>query len=251
VEVQILGDGKGRVVHLGERDCSVQRRYQKLIEETPAPGLSEDFRARIHEAAVKFTERLCYRSAGTVEFLVDLERNAFYFLEVNARIQVEHPITESVTGVDIVAEQIAIADGRGLQMTQEDLTREGCAIECRINAEDPGRDFHPSPGTVRTAVWPSGEGVRVDTHIVSGARISPFYDSLIAKVIVHADDRSSALERMRRAIAATQIEGVATNLSFHAGVLADPKFQEGGVDTGYVPGFLERYRLIQEARAHG
>ena len=250
VEVQILGDGKGRVVHLGERDCSVQRRYQKLIEETPAPGLSEDFRARIHEAAVQFTERLCYRSAGTVEFLVDLERNAFYFLEMNARIQVEHPITEAVTGVDIVAEQIAIADGRGLQLTQKDLTRKGCAIECRINAEDPARDFHPSPGTVRRAVWPSGEGVRVDTYVFSGARIPPFYDSLIAKIIVHAADRSSALERMRRAIVSTQIEGVATNLAFHAGVLADPEFQKGGVDTGYLPRFLERQRVVQEARAH-
>ena len=250
VEVQILGDGKGRVVHLGERDCSVQRRYQKLIEETPAPGLSEDFRARIHEAAVQFTERLCYRSAGTVEFLVDLERNAFYFLEMNARIQVEHPITEAVTGVDIVAEQIAIADGRGLQLTQKDLTRKGCAIECRINAEDPARDFHPSPGTVRRAVWPSGEGVRVDTHVYSGARIPPFYDSLMAKIIVHAADRSSALERMRRAIVSTQIEGVATNLAFHAGVLADPEFQKGGVDTGYLPRFRERQRVVQEARAH-
>ena len=251
VEVQILGDGKGRVVHLGERDCSVQRRYQKLIEETPAPGLSEDFRARIHEAAVQYTERLCYRSAGTVEFLVDLERNAFYFLEMNARIQVEHPITEAVTGVDIVAEQIGIADGRGLQLTQENLTRDGCAIECRINAEDPGRDFRPSPGTVRRAVWPSGEGVRVDTHVFSGARIPPFYDSLMAKIIVHAADRSSALERMRRAIAATQIEGVATNLAFHADVLADLEFQKGGVDTGYLPRFLERQRVVQEARAHG
>jgi len=250
VEVQILGDGKGRVVHLGERDCSVQRRYQKLIEETPAPGLSEDFRARIHEAAVQFTERLCYRSAGTVEFLVDLGRNAFYFLEMNARIQVEHPITEAVTGVDIVAEQICIADGRGLQLTQENLTRKGCAIECRINAEDPGRDFRPSPGTVRRAVWPSGEGVRVDTHVFSGARIPPFYDSLMAKIIVHAADRSSALERMRHAIAATQIEGVATNLAFHSGVLADPEFQKGGVDTGYLPRFLERQRVVQEARAH-
>ena len=251
VEVQILGDGKGRVVHLGERDCSVQRRYQKLIEETPAPGLSEDFRARIHEAAVQYTERLCYRSAGTVEFLVDLERNAFYFLEMNARIQVEHPITEAVTGIDIVAEQIAIADGRGLQLTQGNLTRKGCAIECRINAEDPGRDFRPSPGTVRRAVWPSGEGVRVDTHVFSGARIPPFYDSLMAKIIVRAADRSSALERMRRAIAATQIEGVATNLAFHSGVLADPEFQKGGVDTGYLPRFLERQRVVQEARAHG
>jgi acetyl-CoA carboxylase biotin carboxylase subunit len=251
VEVQILGDGNGRVIHLGERDCSVQRRYQKLIEETPAPGLSADFRARIHEAAVQFTKRLSYRSAGTVEFLVDLERDAFYFLEMNARIQVEHPITEAVTGIDLVAEQIAIADGRGLRLKQGDVRREGCAIECRINAEDPARDFHPSPGTVRTAVWPSGEGVRVDTHIASGSRIPPYYDSLMAKIIVHAADRPTALERMRRALAATHIEGVATNLAFHADVLSDPEFNTGGVDTGYLPRFLERRRLVQEARAHG
>ncbi len=251
VEVQILGNGKGSVVHLGERDCSVQRRYQKLIEETPAPGLSAEFRARIHAAAVEFAEKLSYRGAGTVEFLVDLERDAFYFLEMNARIQVEHPITEAVTGLDLVAEQIAIADGRGLRFKQEDIRREGCAIECRINAEDPSRDFRPSPGTVRSAVWPSGEGVRVDTHIFSGARIPPFYDSLMAKIIVHAADRPAALERMRCALAATHIEGVATNLAFHAGVLIDPEFERGGVDTSYVPRFLERHLQLQEAKAHG
>lgn len=251
VEVQILGDGEGRVVHLGERDCSVQRRYQKLIEETPAPGLSVDFRARIHNAAVQFTERLSYRSAGTVEFLVDLERGVFYFLEMNARIQVEHPITEAVTGVDIVSEQIAIADGSGLRLRQADVRSRGCAVECRINAEDPARDFHPSPGTVRTAEWPSGDGVRVDTHIFSGARIPPFYDSLMAKIIVHAADRPAALKRMRHALAATRIEGVATNLAFHLDVMADPEFQAGGVDTSYLPRFLESRRLMQEARAHG
>jgi len=251
VEVQILGDGNGRVVHLGERDCSVQRRYQKLIEETPAPRLSADLRARIHAAAVLFSERLSYRSAGTVEFLVDLERGAFYFLEMNARIQVEHPVTEAVTGIDLLAEQIAIAGGRGLRFKQNDIKREGCAIECRINAEDPARDFHPSPGTVRTAVWPSGEGVRVDTHIASGSRVPPYYDSLMAKIIVHAADRPTALERMRRALAATRIEGVATNLAFHLDVLADPEFNAGGVDTSYLPRFLERQRVAQEVRAHG
>ncbi len=251
VEVQILGDGKGRIVHLGERDCSVQRRYQKLIEETPAPGLSAGFRRRIHHAAVQFTERLSYRSAGTVEFLVDLERDAFYFLEMNARIQVEHPITEAVTGIDIVAEQIAIAQGEGLRLQQHDVRREGCAIECRINAEDPARDFHPSPGTVRKAEWPAGQGIRVDTHIVSGARIPPFYDSLMAKIIVHAADRPAALGRMREALVATHIEGVATNVAFHQEVLADPEFEQGGVDTSYLPRFLERRRVSQEARAHG
>ena len=253
VEVQILGDGNGRVVHLGERDCSVQRRYQKLIEETPAPGLSAELRARIHAAAVQFAERLSYRSAGTVEFLVDLERDAFYFLEMNARIQVEHPITEAVTGLDLVAEQIAIADGRGLRLKQADVRREGCAIECRINAEDPARDFRAQPrhGS-RQPCGPQGEDVRVDTHIVSGSRIPPYYDSLMAKIIVHAADRPAALERMRRALAATRIEGVTTNLAFHADVLADPEFQEGGVDTGPIcRASSRRRRMTQEVRAHG
>lgn len=247
VEVQVLGDGAGGVVHLGERDCSVQRRYQKLIEETPAPALSEEFRTRIHDAAVRFASRLSYRSAGTVEFLVDRERDAFYFLEMNARIQVEHPVTEAVTGVDLVAEQIAVADGRGLRLKQEDLRRQGCAIECRINAEDPACDFHPSPGRVEQAVWPSGEGVRVDTHVFSGARIPPFYDSLMAKIIVHGADRASALERLRQAIMETRIAGVATNLPFHAAVLADGEFERGGVDTSFLPRFLERRRQHQEA----
>lgn len=247
VEVQVLGDGAGGVVHLGERDCSVQRRYQKLIEETPAPALSEEFRTRIHDAAVRFASRLSYRSAGTVEFLVDRERDAFYFLEMNARIQVEHPVTEAVTGVDLVAEQIAVADGRGLRLKQEDLRRQGCAIECRINAEDPACDFHPSPGRVEQAVWPSGEGVRVDTHVFSGARIPPFYDSLMAKIIVHGADRASALERLRQAITETRIAGVATNLPFHAAVLADGEFERGGVDTSFLPRFLERRRQHREA----
>jgi acetyl-CoA carboxylase, biotin carboxylase subunit len=251
VEVQILGDGKGGVVHLGERDCSVQRRYQKLIEETPAPGLSDDLRAGIHQAAVQFAERLSYRSAGTVEFLVDLERGEFYFLEMNARIQVEHPITEAVSGVDIIHEQLAIAEGRRPPLKQEDFRRNGCAIECRINAEDPERDFHPSPGTVREAAWPTGEHVRVDTHIVSGARVPAFYDSLLAKIIVHAVDRPTALEQMRRALVATHIKGVATNIAFHLDVLADSEFQKGGVDTSFLPRFLEKRRLAREVGASG
>jgi len=251
IEVQVLGDGAGNVIQLGERDCSVQRRYQKLIEETPAPRLSAEFRSRIHAAAVRFAARLSYRSAGTVEFLVDLDRDAFYFLEMNARIQVEHPITEAVTCIDLVAEQIAIAEGRGLRLNQQDVTRNGCAIECRINAEDPSRDFRPSPGTVRKVSWPAGEGVRVDTHIFSGARIPPFYDSLMAKIIAHAPDRPLALDRMRKALAATQIEGVATNLAFHLDILSDPEFQAGGVDTSYLPRFLEKRRQAQEVRAHG
>ena len=250
IEVQILGDGKGGVIHLGERDCSVQRRYQKLIEETPAPLLPEELRDQIHVAAVRFTERLSYRSVGTVEFLLDPERDTFYFLEMNARIQVEHPVTEVVTGVDLVAEQIGVAEGRGMSLKQSEVRWEGCAMECRINAEDPGNDFRPAPGRVRTAIWPFGEGVRVDTHIVSGASIPPFYDSLLAKIIAHGPDRPAVLERLRSAISQTRIEGVATNLSFHAAVLADPEFARGGVDTSYLPRLLERRRLAQESITH-
>jgi len=247
VEVQILGDGQGNIVHLGERDCSVQRRYQKLIEETPAPALSEEFLSRIRAAAVELAERLAYRSVGTVEFLVDLERDEFWFLEMNARIQVEHPVTEAVTGFDLVAEQIAVANGQELRLQQQNIRLEGCAIECRVNAEDPAHNFRPSPGTIRSVVWPSGEGIRVDTHIGPGACIPPFYDSLIAKIIVRAADRASTIERLRLAIAATRIDGVATNLPFHAEILADPEFEKGGVDTSYVPRFLERRRVLLEA----
>jgi acetyl-CoA carboxylase biotin carboxylase subunit len=247
VEVQVLGDGAGQVVHLGERDCSVQRRYQKLIEETPAPGLSDDFRAAIRKAAVRFGEHLNYRGAGTVEFLVDVEREEFYFLEMNARIQVEHPVTEMVTGADLVAEQIAVADGQGLRISQEDVRLRGAAIECRINAEDPARDFAPSPGRVLEAAWPSGPGIRVDSHIVSGAMVPPYYDSLMAKIIAHGPDRQTALARLRKALAETHIEGVTTNIGFHARVLADPEFARGGVDTAYLPRFLERGPIPVEA----
>jgi acetyl-CoA carboxylase biotin carboxylase subunit len=250
IEVQILGDGKGGVIHLGERDCSVQRRFQKLIEETPAPLLPAEFRAQIHAASVRFAERLSYRSAGTVEFLVTPDRDAFYFLEMNARIQVEHPVTEVVTGVDLVAEQIAVAEGRGMSLEQSEVRWQGCAIECRINAEDPGSDFRPAPGWVRRAIWPAGEGVRVDTHIVSGASIPPFYDSLLAKIIAYGPDRPSVLARMGSAISETKIEGVANNLSFHAAVLADPEFVRGPVDTSYARRLLERRRLVPESVTH-
>src|SRR5271169_5450748 len=214
VEVQVLGDGEGRVIQLGERDCSVQRRYQKLIEETPAPGLSPALRESLQQAAVQFAERLCYRSAGTVEFIVDARREAFYFLEMNARIQVEHPVTEAVTGIDLIAEQIAIAGGSGLRLAQSEIRPMGCAIECRINAEDHRNDFRPSPGRIRDVSWPSGEGIRVDTHVVPGSSIPPYYDSLIAKIIAKGRDRASALARLRAAIGATHISGVHSNLGF-------------------------------------
>ena len=240
VEVQVLGDGAGRVIHLGERDCSVQRRYQKLIEETPAPDLTDELRNALHAAAVRFAQRLSYRGAGTVEFLVDRARgpkewaSAFYFLEMNARIQVEHPVTEAVTGVDLIAEQIAVAEGSGLRLAQSDIRSRGHAIECRVNAEDPDHDFRPSPGKVLDASWPAGEGIRVDTHIASGSRIPPFYDSLMAKIIAQGDDRPAALARLSQAIAAARITGVVTNLSFHTRILSEPRFRAGGVDTGFL-----------------
>jgi acetyl-CoA carboxylase biotin carboxylase subunit len=240
IEVQVLGDGEGRVIHLGERDCSVQRRYQKLVEETPAPHLPPATRAAMHQAATRFAARLSYRGAGTVEFLYDVPRDTFYFLEMNARIQVEHPVTEAVTGTDLIAEQIAIAEGRGLRLAQADITCDGAAIECRINAEDPARDFAPSPGTVSAVHWPAGEGIRVDTHIVDGATIPPFYDSMIAKVIAHGPDRAAALARLRTALAGVRIAGVATNLAFQQAVLADPDFAAGGVDTGFLARFIDR-----------
>jgi acetyl-CoA carboxylase biotin carboxylase subunit len=250
VEVQVLGDGRGQVIHLGERDCSVQRRYQKLVEETPAPGLSTALRARLHEAALRFAARLQYRGAGTVEFLVDVPRDEFCFLEMNARIQVEHPVTEMVSGVDIVAEQIAIARHASLSFRQEEIQLRGCAIECRVNAEDPARDFAPSPGRVSEACWPAGEGIRVDTHIESGARVPPFYDSLLGKIIAHGADRATALARLRDAIEATRIAGVATNLEFQRAVLSDAEFAAGGVDCGFVARHLLR-SVPDGARRHG
>jgi acetyl-CoA carboxylase biotin carboxylase subunit len=240
VEVQIFGDGVGGAVQMGERDCSVQRRYQKMVEESPAPGLSDTLRRRLHEAAVRFAQRLSYRGAGTVEFLVDPARGEFYFLEMNARIQVEHPVTEAVTGIDLIAEQIAVAAGAGLSFGQSDIVSRGCAIECRVNAEDPAANFAPSPGVAREAIWPGGEGIRVDTHIASGSNVPPFYDSLLGKIIAHGPDRDTALKRLRAAVASTRIAGVHTNLSFQAQLLADPEFAAGGVDTGFIERVLQR-----------
>jgi len=250
IEVQVLGDGQGKVIHLGERDCSVQRRYQKLVEETPAPHLPDTLRRDLHAAAVRFAQRLSYRGAGTVEFLVDRANDAFYFLEMNARIQVEHPVTEAVTGVDLVAEQIAIAAGQGLRHAQADIGCNGCAIECRVNAEDPANDFRPSPGTVIESSWPQQSGIRVDSHIASGSRVPPFYDSLLGKIIAHGPDRATALARLREAIIATRLQGVATNLAFHTAVLADAEFCAGGVDTGFVNRFLGAAGTVG-GRTHG
>ncbi|HUJ53718.1 MAG TPA: biotin carboxylase N-terminal domain-containing protein [Steroidobacteraceae bacterium] len=232
IEVQLLGDGE-RVVHLGDRDCSVQRRYQKLIEEAPAPDLEPRLRRAIQAAAVSFGQHLRYRGAGTVEFLVDTVRNEFYFLEMNARIQVEHPVTEEVTGLDLIGEQIAIAQDGLLAMSQTDIVLTGHALECRINAEDASRDFRPSPGTVSAARFAAGSDIRVDTHIESGARVPPFYDSLLAKLIVRAPDRGGCIERMSAALVRTQIQGVTTNLALHAALMQEREFARGAVDTAY------------------
>ena len=237
VEVQLLGDGE-RVIHLGDRDCSVQRRYQKLLEEAPAPQLPDGLRAEIRRAAVAFGELLGYRGLGTVEFLAEPGRGRFYFLEMNARIQVEHPVTEAVCGLDLVAEQIAVAEGRPLRLAQDDVRLAGHAIECRINAEDPADGFRPSPGTVTRAVFPAGPGIRVDTHLQAGAAVPAGYDSLLAKVIASGRDRAEALDRLRRALARCEIAGVATTIPLHAALTAQPEFVRGGVDTGYLARFL-------------
>jgi len=238
VEVQVLGDGDGDVVHLGTRDCSIQRRYQKLVEEAPAPDLDDALRDGLHGAAVALARRLSYRGAGTVEFLVDRDRGTFAFLEVNARIQVEHPVTEQVTGIDLVAAQLALAEGHGLPVAQDDVTFAGHAIECRINAEDPARGFRPSPGTVTRAVFPVGTGVRVDTHVQRGAVVPPHYDSLLAKLVVTGTDRTEALDRLRDTLGRCHVEGVDTNLALHARLAADPDVRAGPVDTTFLPALL-------------
>jgi acetyl-CoA carboxylase biotin carboxylase subunit len=241
IEVQLLGDAT-EVLHLGTRDCSVQRRYQKLIEEGPAPALSLSLARGIADAAVALGRRLRYRGAGTVEFLVDASRDQFYFLEVNARIQVEHPVSEMISGVDLVAQQLMIAAGLPLRCTQADVVLRGHAIECRINAEDVGHELRPSPGRVSRALFPAGAGVRVDTHIEAGCPVPPFYDSLLAKIIVHAADRSTALERMAAALADCQVSGVEVNTRLHQRILADAEFRRGAVDTGY----LQRLLAVSE-----
>jgi len=225
VEVQVLGDRNGIRVHLGERDCSVQRRHQKLIEESPAPAISSEVRAGLCKAALSVAGAVNYVSAGTVEFLVD-RSGQFYFIEMNTRIQVEHPVTEMVTGIDLVREQIRIAAGEGLGYKQDAVGFSGHAIECRVNAEDP-EHFVPSPGRVTLWVPPGGPNVRVDSHMMSGYAVPPHYDSLIAKVIVHGRDRAEAVARMQRALSETLIEGVKTTIPFHLKLLADPVFLAG------------------------
>ncbi|MGY1807981.1 acetyl/propionyl/methylcrotonyl-CoA carboxylase subunit alpha [Blastococcus sp. SYSU D00669] len=238
VEVQVLGDGT-RAVALGDRDCSVQRRYQKLFEEAPAPLIPEPVRAGMREAALALAAHLGYRGLGTVELLYDRERQTFYFLEMNARIQVEHPVTELVTGLDLVAEQLAVAEGLPLRLRQEDVVLTGHAVECRINAEDPAAGFRPSPGRVERVVLPAGDGIRVDTHVQGGSVVPPFYDSLLAKLVVHGTDRADALARTRAALELLRIEGVTTTVPVHRALLDDDEFRAGGVDTGFFERFLQ------------
>lgn len=238
VEVQILADQHGRVVQLGERDCSLQRRHQKLIEEAPCPILTPKLRRRLGEDAVRIATAAKYQCAGTVEFLVDPEGN-HYFIEMNSRIQVEHPVTEMMTGIDIVKEQILVASGRKLSFRQEDVKPQGAAIECRINAEDPAANFKPCPGVITKLYWPGGPGVRVDSHAYAGYRIPPNYDSLIAKIIVHRPTREEARLCMRRALEEVVIEGVKTTVPLYLEVFGHSAFVSGRVDTSFIEN-LER-----------
>lgn len=233
IEVQILGDEGGNIVWLGERECSIQRRHQKLIEESPSSAVNQEMRTKLGEMAIKAATSINYISAGTVEFLLDRDGN-FYFLEMNTRVQVEHPVTEAVTGVDIVKEQIKIASGEGLGITQKDIELNGHAIECRINAEDPDRGFSASPGKITTLYVPGGPGIRIDTHIYQGYIISPNYDSLIAKVIAYGKTREEAIQRMERCLEEFWIEGIRTTIPFHLGVIRDMRFRRGEIDTGFV-----------------
>ena len=233
VEIQILADKSGNVIHLGERDCSVQRRHQKLLEESPSPAINTELREKMGNAAIAAAKSINYEGAGTVEFLVD-ENEKFYFMEMNTRIQVEHPVTEMVTGVDLIAEQIKIAAGHNLEFNQEQIQLNGHAIECRINAEDPTHNFRPSPGRITGWLPPGGPGVRVDSHVYTGYEIPPFYDSLIGKLIVWGKDRNTAIKRMNRALNECAVTGIPTTINFHLNLLEKQKFKEGKIHTKYV-----------------
>ena len=234
IEFQILADSFGNVVHLGERDCSIQRRHQKLLEEAPSAAISEELRERMGQAAVKAARSVHYEKAGTIEFLLDKNKE-FYFMEMNTRIQVEHPVTEAVTDLDLIKEQIRIAAGEPLSVTQEDIQITGHAIECRINAENPDKHFMPCPGTITDIHLPGGRGVRVDTAVYNNYTIPPNYDSMILKLIVHDKDRPSAIAKMRSALGELVIEGITTNVDFQYELIGDRDFEDGNVDTDFIP----------------
>jgi acetyl-CoA carboxylase biotin carboxylase subunit len=247
IEVQVLGDGRD-VVHLGERECSLQRRRQKVVEEAPAPRLASETREGLHAAAIELCRAVGYRSAGTVEFLVDDVTGEFFFIEMNTRIQVEHPVTELVTGVDLIVEQLRIAGGEPLRLRQEDVESRGCALELRLNAEDPDRDFLPSPGTAGAVRLPAGPWVRVDGWLEAGTTVPPFYDSLLAKLIVWGDDRDACLRRARRALREVSVEGIATTAPLLAQLLDEPWFGEADFHTGALEAWLAA-RATEESRA--
>ena len=240
IEFQILGDEQGNIIHLNERDCSIQRRHQKVIEESPSPALSPELRKEMGDVAVRAAESVDYVNAGTVEFLLDNENN-YYFIEMNTRIQVEHPVTEFITGIDLVKEQIKIAAGKELSVKQEDVKIRGSAMECRINAEDPENDFRPTPGRIENYVVPGGPGVRIDSSAYSGYYINPFYDSMIGKLIVHGENREETLARMERALSEYIIEGLVTNIPFHLKVLNNAFFRKGE----YYTNFINRRIMIE------
>jgi acetyl-CoA carboxylase, biotin carboxylase subunit len=242
VEIQVLADNYGNTIHLGERDCSIQRRLQKLLEETPSPALDEEIREKMGNAAVKAAKAVAYTGAGTVEFIYDYRNRQFYFMEMNTRIQVEHPVTEMVTGVDLIKEQIRVASGERLSLEQEEVTFNGWAIECRINAENPAKNFMPSAGKIKMYLPPGGLGVRVDSAAYPGYTIPPYYDSMIAKVIVHGSTREEAISRMRRALSEFVIEGIHTTIPFHLKLLSHEQFVEGQFNTK----FLEMYDVMSE-----
>ncbi len=237
IEFQILADKYGNVVHLGERDCSIQRNHQKMIEESPSEALTPKLRQKMGEAAVKAAKAAHYTNAGTIEFLLE-KSGAFYFMEMNTRIQVEHPVTEWVTGIDLIKEQIRIADGQRLKLQQKDIKITGHAIECRINAENPKKNFRPSPGKITDVHFPGGEGVRVDSAIYTGYEVPPYYDSMLAKLIVHADDREEAIRKMRSALGEVIIEGVDTNIDYQYEILNHKKFISGDIDVEFIGGMM-------------
>lgn len=234
IEVQVMGDGQGKVLHFGERDCSAQRRYQKMVEEAPAAILPEEVRGRLHASAVRLLSSIRYRNAGTVEFLYDVERREFYFIEVNARIQVEHPVSEAICGVDLIQMQLRVAAGEPLTLEQKDIQRRGHAIEVRVIAEDPDRDFAPCPGRITRWRAPPGEGLRLDTAMHEGALVPPYYDSMIAKLIAHGGDRAQAVSRLQTALADFRIEGIATNLPLLRHIAAHPDFTDNRISTRWL-----------------
>ncbi len=239
IEFQVLADSHGNVIHLGERDCSIQRRHQKLLEEAPSPALSPELREKMGSAAVRVAQAIRYTGAGTVEFLLDQSGN-FYFMEMNTRIQVEHPVTEMLTGVDLIAEQIRVAQGEKLRLTQDQVRLEGHTIECRINAEDPDQNFRPAPGRISGYLPPGGPGVRMDSHVYTDYEIPPYYDSLIGKLIVWGSDRPAAIRRMRRALRECAITGLPTTIGFHQRILENKDFIAGNVYTNFVEQMMQK-----------